>query len=1111
MPSGNQTEFDILGKIKMEGVDKVESADNALSRLGKTADNVSGSLGRAGTAISGVSKAASSITTLTARFRGLQQEASHLRLELQRKVEAGGMNGLKKDLSSTIALVERFKAVTQQGVAVGNLAQEDTKGMQGLATMAGQWQTVTKQLEQENAAEAKAASNSSALATAFEKVRNEAIAMQNAFNKRLEVNGIDGLKAKLEDTKRLLAEIRAKAEQGIAIGTSAGVDTSEMKSIVSTTKQWTPVIKQAEAENKALASSMAQVASEASAQAQAEKKIADTTKGTAKAQGDAAKASRQHASSLASLKTSASSASHPIKNLFSSLKRIAKLRLLRGIIRSITGAFKEGKENIYQYSVAIGNIDASHMSATMNEYASTLQYVKNSIGAMIAPILAGLLPAIQTLANWFVIATQAVAQFFAALRGQTTYTRAKKQAAVWGGIADAAGGAAAAAEEYKNTILGFDEIHALNDQNDRGGGGGGGGAAAPNYGDMFEEVPLDTDGIIGAFNKIAKALGPILKTMAGLVADFVSGAVGMFDGFADIVVGALTGDPKKIEQGMNKIQQVLSTNKVWNWIFNAIKDAEAWVTTAAINVQQFVVKCMLGIVQGITAAVNWILRTVWPVYNWINIAIKDVQHWFKIAWLNIKIALTSAAIWILDKFGGLLEKLGILPEGTVDKLKSYFEDTKKGLEKTKKATEDSHKAWKEWAKNREAPQIKLGAEAALKDIIKGLDNQKKEVKRTREVWRDWSNGKIDFKQLQQGLKITSQKATATRDEFKKLAESTKDASKQKYESKNATNGLDKVKDSAGKTKAQIDLFSLGISAIAGKKYDGKAVSTGLDNVKNSSKKAKDEVGLYSKGIDTAKTKKYDGTGVTPGFNSVKDSAGKAKDNVNGASGAVDGISKKKYNGSNIRGGMDSIGAGGKYASDNVWNANNAIGNVIGRGYYNGKNVSDGLWGISGGANGAATNMYLLLDYLRQLTRTDWRVGVQAGLQSGVTDLSELRWDQQKWRFGFAGGGFVPTYKNGGYVEIPAFANGGINSANMFIAHENGAPEMVGRIGNRTAVANTSQMVDAMSRGVYQAMSELMAANNGQTEVNVYMDGRKVAHAVDKANKMQNRRFNVSMA
>ena len=70
--------------------------------------------------------------------------------------------------------------------------------------------------------------------------------------------------------------------------------------------------------------------------------------------------------------------------------------------------------------------------------------------------------------------------------------------------------------------------------------------------------------------------------------------------------------------------------------------------------------------------------------------------------------------------------------------------------------------------------------------------------------------------------------------------------------------------------------------------------------------------------------------------------------------------------------------------------------------------------------------------------------------------------------------------------------------------------MVGRIGNRTAVANQGQMVEAMAQGVYEAMMEVMTASSGTQEVNVYIDGQRVAQAVDRANRLANRRFNVGV-
>lgn len=70
--------------------------------------------------------------------------------------------------------------------------------------------------------------------------------------------------------------------------------------------------------------------------------------------------------------------------------------------------------------------------------------------------------------------------------------------------------------------------------------------------------------------------------------------------------------------------------------------------------------------------------------------------------------------------------------------------------------------------------------------------------------------------------------------------------------------------------------------------------------------------------------------------------------------------------------------------------------------------------------------------------------------------------------------FVPKkadgglYKNGKWKKITQYANGGIPSqGQMFIAREKG-PELVGKIGNSTAVVNNSQIVASIASGVYKA-------------------------------------------
>lgn len=58
-----------------------------------------------------------------------------------------------------------------------------------------------------------------------------------------------------------------------------------------------------------------------------------------------------------------------------------------------------------------------------------------------------------------------------------------------------------------------------------------------------------------------------------------------------------------------------------------------------------------------------------------------------------------------------------------------------------------------------------------------------------------------------------------------------------------------------------------------------------------------------------------------------------------------------------------------------------------------------------------------------------------------------------------------------HVSLPRFADGGFpNVGQMFVAREAG-PELVGTIGNRTAVVNNDQIVASVSQGVYEANSE----------------------------------------
>lgn len=64
-----------------------------------------------------------------------------------------------------------------------------------------------------------------------------------------------------------------------------------------------------------------------------------------------------------------------------------------------------------------------------------------------------------------------------------------------------------------------------------------------------------------------------------------------------------------------------------------------------------------------------------------------------------------------------------------------------------------------------------------------------------------------------------------------------------------------------------------------------------------------------------------------------------------------------------------------------------------------------------------------------------------------------------------------NYTAPGY-RVQGYASGGFPKKHqLFIARENGIPEMVGRIGNQTAVANNDQITEAIFKAVYSAVKE----------------------------------------
>ena len=85
------------------------------------------------------------------------------------------------------------------------------------------------------------------------------------------------------------------------------------------------------------------------------------------------------------------------------------------------------------------------------------------------------------------------------------------------------------------------------------------------------------------------------------------------------------------------------------------------------------------------------------------------------------------------------------------------------------------------------------------------------------------------------------------------------------------------------------------------------------------------------------------------------------------------------------------------------------------------------------------------------------------------------------------------------LVIPRLAAGGmVDAGQMFIAREAG-PELVGSFGSRAAVMNNNQIVESVSRGVYNAVRSAMGTGNGSYTFNItnQLDGREIGRQVIK--------------
>lgn len=261
---------------------------------------------------------------------------------------------------------------------------------------------------------------------------------------------------------------------------------------------------------------------------------ADTINNVQQTAAKAGKAAQDAGKGIKEMSKEASKAQKPLGNFVASLKRIAFYRIIRGIIKSITQAFQEGLEKAYLFSAGVSG-EGNRFAAAMDRMKSAGNQMKGQLGSAFISLLAAVEPVLIALINIVTKVADAISQLFSAFTGKT-YLKANATAAQF---ADTMARGGSAAKEWRNQLLGFDEINRLNAPND----GGGGSAANPLDGFSFEDAP-----IAEFWQNIADKLSPIVERIKL-----------MFEGLFEMVDALFKGDWEGVFNGAAKVVENFSS------------------------------------------------------------------------------------------------------------------------------------------------------------------------------------------------------------------------------------------------------------------------------------------------------------------------------------------------------------------------------------------------------------------------------------------------------------------------------------------------------------------------------------------------------------------------
>lgn len=350
--------------------------------------------------------------------------------------------------------------------------------------------------------------------------------------------------------------------------------------------------------------------------------------------------------------------------LLKTFKRIVLYRILRGIITGIAKAFKEGIDNMYQWS----RLNDGKFAQSMDRLASCSTQLKNALAALAAPLIQLLVPVVELFTKLIVGLANAISWLVALLTGSATWFKVNTDyTEKWDKAAKAA----------KRTILGFDEINKLNGNDGDG----------KDYGNMFSSVPME---VSISYEKLKEIFDALMDSLV------------LLTGGIPALVAELATVPEPLKATQTTAERLKeSCSEIYQWFTESISEsvAQAWswateigtvLATVKQNVYIFTLETasmfktwIVNIASNIWEGMKTVVSRIWQglvnahdnIVTWNEVTTQAFKDWATATAKNLWAGIKAGAISIYNGLMNAGENIATWVNTTASGIKSWASTT----------------------------------------------------------------------------------------------------------------------------------------------------------------------------------------------------------------------------------------------------------------------------------------------------------------------------------------------------------------------------------------------------------------------------------------------------